>query len=97
MIGGIGIANVQIISVRERTREIGIRLAIGAPRRDVLNQFLFEAAILSTSGGVAGVILAGTFGLLLGVFVSGFSAVPPAWAVAAGVLASLSVGIVAGY
>lgn len=96
-IGGIGIANVQIISVRERTREIGIRLAIGAPRRDVLNQFLLEAAILSISGGVAGVMLAVAIGLLLGVFVSGFSAVPPMWAVGAGLLASLSVGMIAGY
>jgi putative ABC transport system permease protein len=96
-IGGIGIANVQIISVRERTREIGIRLAIGAPRRDVLNQFLLEAAILSTAGGLAGVLLAGTVGLLLGLVVTGFSAVPPFWAVAAGLGASFSVGMVAGY
>ena len=96
-IGGIGIANVQIISARERTREIGVRLAIGAPRRDVLNQFLVEAALLSTAGGVAGVLIAVLLGLLLGLFVSGFSAVPPLWAVAAGLVASLTVGIVAGY
>jgi len=96
-IGGIGIANVQIISAKERTREIGVRLAIGAPRRDVLNQFLFEAAILSSAGGLAGVIIAVLVGLLLGVFVSGFSAIPPLWAVVAGLLASLTVGIVAGY
>jgi putative ABC transport system permease protein len=96
-IGGIGIANVQIISARERTREIGVRLAIGAPRRDVLNQFLLEAALLSTAGGVAGVLVAVLAGLLLGLFVSGFSAVPPLWAVVAGLLASLTVGVVAGY
>ena len=96
-IGGIGIANVQIISVRERTREIGVRLAIGAPRRDVLNQFLIEAAILSTAGGVAGVVVAVLIGLALGLVVSGFSAVPPLWAVAAGLIASFSVGIAAGY
>ena len=96
-IGGIGIANVQIISAKERTREIGVRLAIGAPRRDVLNQFLFEAAILSSAGGLAGVLIAVLVGLILGVFVSGFSALPPLWAVAAGLLASLTVGIVAGY
>jgi putative ABC transport system permease protein len=96
-IGGIGIANVQIISARERTREIGVRLAIGAPRRDVLNQFLFEAVILSTAGGLAGVLLAVLVGLIVGLFLSGFSAVPPLWAVASGLLASSSVGIVAGY
>ena len=83
-IGGIGIANVQIISARERTREIGVRLAIGAPRRDVLTQFLFEAAILSTAGGVAGVLIAVVVGLLVGLFLSGFSAVPPLWAVISG-------------
>jgi ABC-type antimicrobial peptide transport system permease subunit len=63
----------------------------------VLNQFLFEAALLSTAGGVAGVLIAVLVGLLLGVVLSGFSAVPPLWAVASGLLASLSVGIVAGY
>ena len=62
-IGGIGIANVQIISARERTREIGVRLAIGAPRRDVLAQFLLEAVILSTAGGLAGVLIALAIGL----------------------------------
>ena len=96
-IGGIGIANVQIISARERTREIGVRLAIGAPRRDVLAQFLFEAVILSTAGGLAGVLIALAIGLIVGLFLSGFSAVPPLWAVVSGLLASSSVGIVAGY
>jgi putative ABC transport system permease protein len=96
-IGGIGIANVQIISAKERTREIGVRLAIGAPRRDVLNQFLLEAALLSTAGGLAGVLIALLVGLLLGLVFSGFSAIPPLWAVVAGLVASLTVGIVAGY
>jgi putative ABC transport system permease protein len=97
VIGGIGIANVQVISARERTREIGLRLAIGAPRRAVLTQFVLEAAILSTAGGLAGVACAVGIGLLVGLALSGFSAVPPAWAVAAGLVASCGVGIVAGY
>jgi putative ABC transport system permease protein len=86
-----------VISARERTREIGLRLAIGAPRRDVLTQFVLEAAILSTVGGLAGVACAVGLGLLFGLVLSGFSAVPPPWAVAAGLAASCGVGVVAGY
>jgi putative ABC transport system permease protein len=96
-IGGIGIANVMIIAVRERTREIGVRIAIGARRREVARQFLLEAAILSGTGGLAGVLLAGLLGLLLSFALPGFSAVPPPWIVAAGLLSSVAVGVVAGY
>jgi putative ABC transport system permease protein len=96
-IGGIGIANVMIISVTERTREIGTRLAIGARRREVLGQFLIEAALLSTLGGVAGVVLALGVGVVITWFVSGFSAVVPVWAIVAGLAASFSVGVTAGY
>lgn len=96
-IGGIGIANVMIISVTERTREVGLRLAIGARRAEVLGQFLIEAALLSTMGGAAGVVLALALGGLITLFVSGFSAVVPLWAIVAGLVASMSTGIVAGY
>jgi putative ABC transport system permease protein len=96
-IGGIGIANVMIISVTERTREIGTRLAIGARRREVLGQFLIEAALLSTLGGAAGVMVALALGVVITWFVSGFSAVVPIWAIAAGLAASVTVGVTAGY
>jgi putative ABC transport system permease protein len=97
LIGGIGIANVMIISVTERTREIGVRLAIGARRSEVKTQFLIEAAFLSGVGGVVGVTLTLLIGLALKSVLTGFSAVPPGWAITSGILASLAVGVLAGY
>jgi putative ABC transport system permease protein len=97
LIGAIGIANVMVISVTERTREIGVRIALGARRRAVLTQFLLEAAMLSAIGGAMGVATALGIGLVVKLFVSQFSAVPPLWAIVAGLVASVVVGIGAGY
>jgi putative ABC transport system permease protein len=97
IIGGIGIANVMVMSVTERTREIGVRLAIGAKRREVLRQFLFEAAMLSGAGGLAGVVTATVLGLIATALAPGFPAVPPLWAVASGLATSIGVGVIAGY
>lgn len=97
LIGAIGVANVMFISVTERTREIGLRLAVGAPRRVVLRQLLIESAVLSGVGGALGVGLALLFGLALTSVVSSFSALPPLWAMAAGLVTSVGVGLLAGY
>jgi putative ABC transport system permease protein len=97
LIGGIGIANVMIISVTERTREIGVRLAIGARRREVLRQFLLEAILLSAIGGVAGIAIASTIGLLIRLVAPGFSAGAPFWVIVAGLVSAVGTGVVAGY
>ncbi|MGD8895153.1 MAG: ABC transporter permease [Acidobacteriota bacterium] len=97
VIGGIGIANVMIIAVTERTREIGVRRALGARRSEIRRQFLLEAAFLSCTGGLAGVLVASLLGLLITLVAPGFSAVAPVWAVGSGLGASVLTGVVAGY
>jgi len=97
VIGGIGIANVMVISVTERTREIGLRLALGARRQEVRLQFLLEAAVLAGAGGVIGVAIALAIGGLAAAVAPAFPALPPVWAVVSGVVSAVGVGVVAGY
>jgi putative ABC transport system permease protein len=97
LIGGIGVANVMVIAVSERTREIGVRRALGARRGLVLRQFLLEAALLSLIGGVTGVAIALLLGLLATLLAPGFSALPPLWAVVSGLAAAVSTGLASGY
>jgi putative ABC transport system permease protein len=97
VIGGIGIANVMVISVTERTREIGVRRAIGAQQVDVRTQFLIEAALLSGAGGAIGVLIASAIGLTVAFVAPTFPATPPLWAVVSGLITSVGVGVAAGY
>ena len=95
VVGGIVIMNIMLVSVMERTREIGVRKALGARRRDILTQVLIESATLSTVGAIFGVLV----GIGIATLVASFSPMPAAvsakW-VALGVTLGLSVGIVAG-
>jgi putative ABC transport system permease protein len=92
MVGGIGVMAIMTITVTERTREIGVRKALGARRREILWQFLVEAAFLTSTGGVLGILLGSAIGLAVHYF-SGFPVSLPWWSFALGIGFSASVGI----
>jgi putative ABC transport system permease protein len=95
-VGGIGIMNIMLVSVTERTREIGIRLAVGAQGRDVQRQFLVEAAVLSSLGGVAGIVI-GLAAAIVGARVLRVPFVLEPGLVVAAFVVSAAVGLVFGY
>jgi putative ABC transport system permease protein len=96
LVGGIGIMNIMLVSVTERTREIGIRMAVGAKRRDILTQFLLEAVVLSTIGGLCGVLL-GVVGSQLVSSIAAWPAIVPVEAITLAVVFSGAVGIFFGF
>lgn len=93
LVGGIGIMNIMLVSVTERTREIGLRKAVGARPRDIRNQFLIEAVTLSGLGGIIGIILGYAISLIIGQF---FTTTVPFWSVALSFGFSMLVGVVFG-
>ncbi|MDX6405928.1 MAG: putative transport system permease protein [Blastocatellia bacterium] len=95
MIGGIGVMNIMLVSVTERTKEIGLRKAVGATRGNILSQFLIEAVVLTGIGGFIGLVI----GELASILMNRYSPLPafvPAWAIGVGVGISATVGIVFG-
>jgi macrolide transport system ATP-binding/permease protein len=96
MVGGVGIMNIMLVSVTERTREIGIRMAVGARARDILRQFLIEAVVLCLAGGVVGILLGRGISAAITAFLH-WPTVPSLPAIVASVAVALTVGVVFGY
>jgi putative ABC transport system permease protein len=96
VVGGIGIMNIMLVSVTERTREIGVRLAVGAHGRDILTQFLIEAVVLSAMGGVIGIIAGIIASKVISVVKNWPTVISPVWMLIA-FLVSAAVGIFFGF
>lgn len=96
LVGGIGVMNIMLVSVTERTKEIGVRKALGARRKDIVRQFLFEAMTLTFLGGILGVVIAVGVSKLIMLLVPALPASIPAWAVITGLTVSVGVGLLFG-
>jgi len=95
LIGGVGVMNIMLASVTERTREIGLRKAIGAKRKDITWQFLLEAMTLTGAGGIIALILVNGLVFLIRATLK-WQGIVPAWAAILGVSVSVSIGLIFG-
>ncbi len=96
LVGGIGIMNIMLVSVTERTREIGVRMAIGATEGDVQRQFLIEAVVMSLIGGVVGIVV-GVAASLLIASTAGWPILISGSAIAGAAVVAMAIGIFFGY
>ena len=96
LVGGIGIMNIMLVSVTERTREIGIRKSLGAKHKHIMTQFVMEAATVSCLGGIIGIILGSTLAVLAGKLL-GMSTNPSVGAIGVAFGVSVAIGIAFGF
>jgi putative ABC transport system permease protein len=93
LVGGIGVMNIMLVSVTERTKEIGIRKAIGARKVDIITQFLLEAAVLTGLGGIIGLGIGWLVGFASKFIFTSLPTAVPAWAAILGITVSVAVGL----
>ena len=93
LVGGIGVMNIMLVSVTERTREIGVRKAIGARRGDIIIQFLTEAVVLTGLGGLIGMLFGWSVSMITRFFLPNLPTLVPLWAVVLGIVVSVGIGV----
>ncbi|CAM3769957.1 MacB family efflux pump subunit [Vibrio aerogenes] len=97
VVGGIGVMNIMLVSVTERTKEIGVRMAVGARQNDILRQFMIEAILVCLCGGICGILLAYLIGILFSYFGSNFQMVYSVTSIVAAFLCSTLIGVLFGF